>query len=265
MRNQQSRLSLVFNYQLLLFVLVGVILIALGNAIDFNFWKIAVGEALAHIGFLILIIGTLHNLYEFYLRKEFKNEIANSVLGNTNIHNGGIIDSTLDSKDIQEDYFLTTSKFIISLGYSMTFINRHSGQIEQRSKNKKETVLVHYLPNEIAAKYFAETGTGSKSISQILGQLKAAIDKNSAIDNNYVKFIGIDSVLRYAFIYTDNFIWVKFYINSKGIKSAVPAIKINCETPLYKFFENDILDLISQNKDRPNSLNDTLHRTNIND
>jgi len=241
--------------------MVGIILIALGNAIDFHIWKISVGDALAHIGFLILIIGTLHNLYEFYLRKEFQNEIANSVLGNSNIHHDGIIDSTLDSKDIQEDYFLTTKMFVISLGYSMTFIKKHSGQIAQRSKNRKETILVHYIPDDISAKYFANTETGSEDIPKFLEQLKTAIDMNSDINNNFVTFVGIDTVLRYAFIYTDNFIWIKFYINSKGIKSAVPAIKINCETPLYKLFEADILDLISQNKDRPNSLNNTLHRT----
>lgn len=260
MKNQTKRLSLVFNFQLLLFILVGVILIAFGNAIDLHIWKISIGEALAHIGFLILIIGTLHNLYEFYLRKEFQSEIANSVLGNSHIHQDGIIDSTLNSKEIREDYFLTSRKFIVSLGYNKNFISRHSGQIAQRSKNKMETILVHYTPDGEGVKYLSESGTGGKSIPQILGQLIAAIDKNSDIDNDFVTFVGINTVLHYAFIYTDNFIWIKFYANSIGIKSSVPAIKINCETPLYHFFEKDILDLIDQNKDNPNTFNDSLRR-----
>jgi len=52
-----------------------------------------------------------------------------------------------------------------------------------------------------------------------------------------------DRVLRYSFIQTDDFIWVKFFTNSPE-RAEVPALKVRAGTPLFKFFNDDAQRLV---------------------
>lgn len=255
----KKRSSLIFINTQALLIIIGLVLIIAGNQIDLHLYKVEIGELLAHIGTLILFIGTLHYLFDFNLRREFQDEIATSILGSTNVHRNGIVDSTANSKEIREEYFSTSEKLIISVGYTLRFVQTHLNIIESRSTKGKETIIVHYNSKSPATDYLAKSRTGSTSIPHSLGILKGLIYHNSKIDKKHVRLIPIDTVLRYSFIYTENFIWIKFYPNSRGIRSEIPAIKFNCETVFYKFFENDILSLVSENRNKDNSLDNLAH------
>ena len=101
----KKRSSLIFINTQALLIIIGLVLIIAGNQIDLHLYKVEIGELLAHIGTLILFIGTLHYLFDFNLRREFQDEIATSILGSTNVHRNGIVDSTANSKEIREEYF----------------------------------------------------------------------------------------------------------------------------------------------------------------
>jgi hypothetical protein len=78
----------------------------------------------------------------------------------------------------------------------------------------------------------------TQEISNLLGQIDSGKKK-------HVRLVFHDSVLRYSFVMTDEYVWITFFTNSSG-RTMVPAFKVRAGTPLFKFFHEDIRRLLDQ-------------------
>ena len=73
----------------------------------------------------------------------------------------------------------------------------------------------------------------------------------SEIDPSHrIRLLYHDRVMRYSFIGTNEYLWVKFFTNSPH-RAVVPALKIRAGTPLFEFFRQDIQRLMELSSESP--------------
>lgn len=220
-------------------VIVGLLLVVIGNAFHFQFLKINMDELSANVGALFLVAGTIEWLFDEKARRELVYEIVHSIRGDDRMHRNGIMDCITDSKKVEEnEEWLNAKTLVVGVHYSTGFIVNNLNTIKKRIEQKKKTIICHVKPNSPAADYLKQSESGLSDIStgiEKMSKLKSRDFNNS----EFLELIEHDRVLRYTFIYTESSIWVKLFTNGTGYAD-VPAIKIRPTTPLYEFFENDI-------------------------
>ncbi len=116
MSNSPERAPLVNSKSIavaLALALIGIVLIVIGNMIDFEYWKIDFGENISGIGALLLIIGILQWLFDRHVRAEFFADIRDEILGSSHAAKSGICDFYADSKSVDFAEFFTTSTDLV--------------------------------------------------------------------------------------------------------------------------------------------------------
>lgn len=224
----------------LVLAIVGIALIALSNAFHAVFLNVDLARLAAEVGALLLVLGVLHFMFEFRLRREMLKEVSTAVLGDERLHNSGLADYLTDSKDVEDsDQWAVADTLTIGLQYSPRFVEDFNGLIARRAAAGKRTKILVLNGNSAAAKYLKESRTGIADIEGSVGKIHAIIQGAVTSRPEYVSIITHDRVLRYSFIRTDESIWIKFYANSNA-RVTVPALKVRVNTPLYDFFDADI-------------------------
>ena len=202
--------------------------------------KVSLDHLLAEVGALLLVVGILHSLFEMRIRKEMLKEVADSVLGNTRLHDSGLTDWTDDSKAVNEsDHWKHSRVLRIGVQYSPKFADDFYAVLELRCKASLETTFLVLAPDGKGAEYLKGTGTGFANVKAGVERIKALAREAEAGANGCVRVLMHDRILRYSFIQTDEAIWVKFFTNSKA-KSIVPAFRLRTGTPMYDFVLADI-------------------------
>lgn len=223
-------------------IIVGLLLVVIGNAFQYEFLKIKLDELFTNVGALFLVAGTIEWLFDERARKELVYEIVHSIRGDDRMNRYGIMDCLTNSKDVQEkEEWLNAKTLVIGLHYSTRFMEDYPDLIRNRIKQKKKTVICHVRPNSPATEYLIQSESGLSDIAASIEKM-SKLKKQEFGNSEYVELIEHDRVLRYMFIYTELSIWVKFFTNGKGY-AIVPAIRIRPTTPLYEFFESDIKNL----------------------
>ena len=241
----KSRRKIVSDNSKLLIIVLGLLLIFVGNGFDVTFFKVDIDSLIVNVGALLLVIGTLQWLFDEGVRKEIVQEISLATLGTDRIYKSGISDCIENSKKIEEEnIWRASSSLLIGVHYSNRFMEDNSDIVMDRINNKKYTSLFHIDEDSAAADYLRSSCSGTSDIGEKTKNMKSFIDvefKSSA----FVKVHVHKRVLRYSFIKTDQAIWVKFFTNSEGY-SVVPAIKVDVGSPFFSFFNNDINELMEQ-------------------
>lgn len=223
----------------LVIIVVGLVLILIGNGFKYELLKIDIDSMIVNIGALLLVIGTLQWIFDEGVRKEIVQEISMATLGTERIYQNGIVDCLDDSKKINdENIWKSTSELIIGVHYSNRFLKDYAEIIKYRINHSKYTYILHLEDQSDAANYLRNSRSGDSSIGEKTRQMNNLIELEFQ-SSPLIKIIKHNRVLRYSFIKTDQSIWIRFFTNSKGY-SLVPAIKIGVGTPLFLFFENDI-------------------------
>ena len=202
--------------------------------------KVSLDHLLAEVGALFLLVGVLHFLFEMRIRKEMLKEVADSVIGNTHLHDSGLTDWKSDSKAVNEsDHWKHSPILRIGVQYSPKFADDFYAVLELRCKASLETTFLVLDPDGKGAGYLRDTGTGFADVKAGVKRIKALAREAETGANGCVRVLMHDRILRYSFIQTGEAIWVKFFTNSKA-KSIVPAFRLRTGTPMYDFVLGDI-------------------------
>ena len=103
---------------------------------------------LAEVGALFLLVGVLHFLFEMRIRKEMLKEVADSVLGNTHLHDSGLTDWKSDSKAVNEsDHWKHSPILRIGVQYSPKFADDFYDVLKLRCEASLETTFLVLAPD----------------------------------------------------------------------------------------------------------------------
>ena len=229
-------------------VLFGLVLIVAANTFHFTILKVPLDRVVAEVGALILIVGVLHFFYEMRIRQEMLREVAASVLENQRIHNSGVSDCLVNSRDVNEAVHWEQAKNLtVGIQYSSRFFEDFRGVLESRCAAGKETTVLALKPESDATRYLKGTHTGLANVAEGLQRIRALLDEASADSGHSVPLLQHDRVLRYSFIRTEEAVWIKFFANSLD-RTTVPAMRFRANTPLYNFVSGDVDRLIAAAK-----------------
>jgi hypothetical protein len=138
---------------------------------------------------------------------------------------------------------------VIGTHYSKKFFEEQIGIFRHRCEEKKETFILLLDPQSPAARYFKEIDPEIPNLTESVKIIENLLTSPQHLGENhsYLKIFLHHYVLRYAFVATEEYIWVSLFANSKGI-TPIPALKVQAGTPLYGFFWNDFERLKKQAK-----------------
>ncbi|WP_156004206.1 hypothetical protein [Thiomonas sp. FB-6] len=233
----------------LLLALLGLVLIIIGNAVNFTYWDINFGQTIASVGALFLVIGVLQWFFDRYVRASFFSEIREEIVGNSRVAQSGIADFYIDSKSVVfNEFFATSSQITIGVNYSSKLIDNCIDLLRSRTENKKRTTIVAVKSGGDAAKFLikdyssADVEGGLRKIRELV----AHIDANHADPSRrLIEILEVDTILRYSFVKFDGRIWIVIGTNGLG-RRAVPGFFVSNGTPWFDHFEKDILMLLQR-------------------
>ncbi|MBD2457923.1 hypothetical protein H6G80_28135 [Nostoc sp. FACHB-87] len=223
-------------------IIIGLLLILIGNGFQFTFLKVQIDAVVANIGALFLFVGTIEWVFDETARRELVYELFRSIRGDDRLHRNGLIDCVINSREvIEEEEWIKAKTLVIGIHYSPRFVEDNIDLIKERTKNKRRTVICYVGVSTAASEYLKNSASGLSDIDASITKLKSLVQTQFS-GSHYVELIEHDRVLRYMFIYTESSIWIKFFTNAKG-HAIVPAMRIRAATPLFDFFKNDIRNI----------------------
>lgn len=224
--------------------LAGIVLVILGNAIDYTIWSISVGSQIANIGALLLITGVLQWFFDRKVRNSFFLEIKREIVGSSHLANSGISDCYSDSKNVDfTEHFISSKQVIVGVNYSAKLIDNSITLLKERVSRELHTKIAVVDPGSDAARFLAadyklaEISHGINKIEQIVDDL----DRN----RTYIEIVKLKTILRYSFVSFDSRIWVVPGTNGLG-RRAVPGFFVTCGGPWHNHFAEDIKLLLNR-------------------
>jgi hypothetical protein len=232
----------------LILVTLGLLLFAAGSSAHLTVMKVSVDHLLAELGALLLIVGTLHFLFEMRLRREMLKEVAASVLGNQRLYDSGLSDCLMNSRQVDErEHWQRAETLTVGLQYSSRFFEDFHDVLKSRCAVGKRTTVLVLDPASAAAEYLRSTGTGWANVDEGVAKIRGLLTEMALVGGTTPTLLRHDRVLRYSFIRTEEAIWIKFFTNSKN-RATVPAIRVRSNSPLYAFASADIDRLLEASK-----------------
>jgi hypothetical protein len=230
-------------------IIAGLILWFVSYALKETHWLgINLGEAGAHLGFLIAVITTLHWIYDARIRNNLVNDIMKLSLGSVKLAESGIINYIRDAKKIDHDDDLRNSNSLtVCVHYHPRFIEDNFELLLTRSNKKHSTIVIALKENGASLQYLLDAKHESGHIIPNMRKIRALVVdlKQRGVK---IELIEHDSILRYSFVQFDETVWVKFYKNALGWAD-VPAIEVRRGTDLFNFFDKDIQSMKAGNLD----------------
>lgn len=223
---------------------VGLALIALSGTFHFEWNKIEIDRLIAEVGALLLVVGILHWLFELGLRREMLREVSDAIIGNTRLHDNGLESCVTDSRLVDDrSHWAQARNLTIGVQYSPKFFKDFYEMLRERCVAGRNTTVAILQSGGIAARYLKDSGTGSAILQDCIDEIRKLLSEVDKGEQKYTRLFFHDRLLRYSFICTDEFIWVKFFTNSPG-RATVPAFKVRAGSPLFMFFDGDIKNLL---------------------
>ena len=225
--------------------IAGLACIAVSSAFQLELFKVSIDHLLAEVGALLLVVGILHWFFELSLRKETIREVAETITGSTALHDVGMVDASMNSRSVRDvDEWRRSSRLIVGIQYSPRFFKDFYNVIRDRSQAGLRTQAVLLQADTAAERYLRETGTGNPQVTERVSEIRELLEEADA-GRGLTSVQLHDRVLRYSFIQTENFVWIKFFTNSSG-RTEVPAFKVRAGSPLYEFVSRDIERLVGE-------------------
>jgi hypothetical protein len=235
----------------LLVVLFGILLLLVSSHLPADFLGLPFQEVVRELATFLLASLLVHWIYELHLKNEVYQDVVDLVIGAGSVSRSGIIDFRENTKSIDYAPLLkNSSDVVIGLHYSPRIIEDAYEHLAVRSKAGKPTTIVASAPDGAALSFLKTARKEHDHVDANLAKIKSLVERlNSQSDATPVQLLYHDQVLRYSFVCTDDLFWVKLYRNSSGMAS-VPGFAIKAGTDLFRFFERDVRDLLSEAKQR---------------
>ena len=144
---------------------------------------------------------------------------------------------TVDERTV----WLESAILVVGIQYSPKFFKDFFDVVRSRSRDGKTTLALVVRPEGPAARYLAETTTGTANVTECVHEIERLL-KEADEGRGYVRVKMHDRVMRYSFIRTEKHIWIKFFTNA-SYRAVVPAVRVNSDSELFAFFETDIRKL----------------------
>jgi hypothetical protein len=149
----------------------------------------------------------------------------------------------MNARQVDERAHWTQSASLtIGYQYSPSFFKDFHEVLRERCRRDLPTTIAILRPEGAAARYLQESTTGKPAVKQSVTEIIALLREIDP-DGRGCTLLFHDRVLRYSFIHTDEYVWIKFYANSAA-RTTVPAFKVRSDTPLFGFFAEDIKRLL---------------------
>lgn len=228
-------------------VIIGLVLIIIGNAFTATFLSIRINELIASVGALFLVVGTLHWFFDEESRQQLVAHVTDRVGDyldrRDNLAQHGIVNCLLDSKTISdyrwEAELIDSQVLAIGIHYSDGTVARYERIIQSRIAKNKITQIAHSKTGGISQSYLENCLANPIKLTERLGQLQQVITARFG-ESPYLKLLEHDRVLRYAFNYCERALWIIFSTNTDSYQPHVPALRINAGSELFDFFKSDI-------------------------
>jgi hypothetical protein len=234
---------------LLVLGVLGFILIGASHTFHFEWLKIQLDRLVAEVGALILVVGILHWLFDFGLREEMLREVAGTVVGSTLLHESGLDSCSMNARLVNDSvHWSQAANLTIGLQYSPKFFKDFHEVLRERCRRGIPTTVTVLCADGIAARYLQESKTGNPAVKESVSEIVALFCEIDTGPKKCIHLVVHDRVLRYSFIQTDEYIWIKFFTNSPD-RATVPALKIRAGTPLFAFFAGDIKRLLEHSSE----------------
>ncbi len=229
-------------------VILGLVLILLGNVIDLQILHVKLHEILANIGALFLFVGTLQWVVDEDSRIELVSKLTDAIRNylerRDRLTDAGISDCILDSKALAnhevDEVLIKSAKFAIGIQYSDGAIVRFEKVIRERIAINKTTQIAHSDVNGVGAQYISNSLTPIVDLPKRIEQLHHVLKSKFGADNKFIHTIPHGRVLHYSFVYSDYSIWIIFMTCTDGYVPQIPALRISAGSPLFDFFKEDI-------------------------
>lgn len=234
----------------ILLATVGLGLIVVGNVTEVQILKVKLGELLAEVGALLLIVGIMHWIYETTIRRQLIQEIMETVVGAGRISASGIADFTINSRLVDYNEAIEKSRSLtIGEHYSARLFEDYAPAFAKRQRRGGETTVLLLWPGSSGETYLKEYKSWQGGARSTIGKIREIGQPNTQIaQQNSLKIKWHRRVLRYSFIMTEEYVWVILYTTSGG-HSLVPALRVAQGSPLYSFFADDIEQLVKEAED----------------
>jgi hypothetical protein len=233
----------------LVLVIAGFVLISASNTFHLNWAKIDVDRLVAETGALLLVVGVLHWLFDLGLRKEMLREVAGTVVGSTLLHESGLETCSMNSRQVDDsDHWSRCAHLTIGRQYSPRFFKDFYDILTERCKHGLPTTVTILCADGAAARYLQDSKTGRPAVKESAEEITGLLSQIDSGEKKHARILFHDRVLRYSFIQTDECVWITFFTNSPD-RATVPSFKVRAETPLFKFFADDIKRLLEQSRE----------------
>ncbi len=226
----------------------GLVLICLGAALPSDWHGIKLADVSTELGSFVIATFFVHWIFEIKAKQELMIDISKWVIGNEQVSNSGICDFVNSTKQIDYgDMLASSDELIIGLHYSPRFIEDYQSQLLMRAQEGKPTTVA-LIQNKCAAlKYLKDIRQEDKHIEPNLAKIDKIIADINAQAKSPIDVIRHETVLRYSFVKGAGRIWLKFYLNSRGI-AKTPGIQLKQGAPLYELISSDIDKLLQESK-----------------
>ncbi len=246
-----NTLKLLVKYKSLVLATVGIVLIFTAFYLnrDMSLQELLV-TSIANVGALILVVGILQWLFDHQMREEMIREISNTVLGNTHIHDKGIVDCDDNSLNVKEEdleHWTKAENLIIAAHYPEAFFARYSKLFETRCQTEKSTTVLLSKHDGQGITYLKNSDPEVPNVEERVQCIIALLTKSFSQSPTTIDIRLHSVVLHYLIIATEQAIWVTPMLNSKG-RSHVPVLKVRHNSPLYEIFNADVQRLIAQSE-----------------
>jgi len=218
----------------------GIALIGVANLFHKEVAKIEIDRLVAEVGALLLVVGILHALFEFGLRGEMLREVSKAVVGDTVLHDSGLNSCEMNSRLVDERaHWTRAATLAVGFQYSPGFFKDYHEVLKTRCAAGLPTTVTVMTPDGVAATYLRDSKTGLAKVAEGVNDIRQLLAEADTGTTKRIRLFAHDRILRYSYIRTDEFVWIKFFTNSPD-RALVPAFKVRAGTPLFEFFSGDI-------------------------
>lgn len=247
MKNNSSTRSRLFavnvHHKLLI---LGLLMVIGSNLFDVAVLKVNLDEALANLGVLFFMIGGVQWLFEASMRDQLYQEITSLTIKNVRVATSGLSDVLESSKDVDYSEEIKKSRTLfIGLNYTPRILEDYIEEFRERATTGLNTIAIVLKQGTEAAQYLSSTKEESAHIEPNLLKLKSIVRELNTNHTGKIELLQHSAVLRYSFVSSDSFIWIKPYRNSTG-RSKVPALQLKSGSTLHSYFKQDIDALMLQ-------------------
>ncbi len=230
-------------------LVIGVLLLFIAWYDFFNWQQRGLSyELTLEFGVALIIFSVIGLLAQRYLADYIKDKCLEIL----HLLGSGICNFQALSKEVDYKDMINSSKFlVVGLHYkpSMTIFSRCGPDLGNKLKNNEIKILIYHvdMKGSIAYDYICENG-GCPSTDEYFKNtiLRSSLYVNE--NNTNIRFETHKKVLRYAFVYSPELIWLIFY--PSNTEAPTPALAIEKGSKFFDFIKKDIeeLDNYSEHK-----------------